>query len=132
METYLYYMMEDPLARQELMACVSSITLEKCKEILLDHEQRRFEKKKQIMQSQKGIPTYEEKQIQENEMNVFEAILVDEMFEAHGLEEGDFHAAITRYNLMEDPEVEMTRNQIREYERENGGDYFRAANQEMM
>lgn len=39
------------------------------------------------------------------EMMVQQAILADEMFETHGVEEEEFNQAIIFYNLMNDPEV---------------------------
>ena len=39
------------------------------------------------------------------EMMVQQAILADEMFETHGVEEDEFNQAIVSYNLMNDPEV---------------------------
>ena len=39
------------------------------------------------------------------EMMVQQAILADEVFASHGIEEDEFNAAIVYYNLMNDPEV---------------------------
>ena len=39
------------------------------------------------------------------EMMVQQAILSDDMFERHGIEEDEFNQAIIHYNLMNDPEV---------------------------
>ena len=39
------------------------------------------------------------------EMMVQQAILADDMFEKHGVEEEEFNSAVMHYQLMNDPEV---------------------------
>ena len=42
------------------------------------------------------------------DMMVEQAKLSDEMFEKYGVDEDDFNAAMVRYNLMNDPEIQRT------------------------
>jgi hypothetical protein len=40
-----------------------------------------------------------------NEMMIQQAILADNMYETHGIEEEDFNFAVMHYQLMNDPEI---------------------------
>ncbi len=113
-KAYNFYM-NHPLTKQELidieMSCNAEknlpiITREKCKEVFLDHEEKKFEKTKQIILSQKS----QEEMI--NELMVMEPILYDEMFDQHGIEQENLIAAIAHYKLMDDPEVYKKIHQI--------------------
>ena len=62
---------------------------------------------KTMMQNQRGgaMSSQDDQMEAMVEMMVQQAILADEMFETHGIEEEEFNSAVMFYNLMNDPEV---------------------------
>ena len=106
MGTHQYYMM-NPQTQQELMQAqmaapsnkgAPSLTRQKTKEIFFDSEEKKFESMKTMMQNQKGAMNSQEDQMEAMiEMMVQQAILADEMYASHGIEEEDFNAAVMHY-----------------------------------
>lgn len=84
-----------------------SISREKAKELFFSSEDKKFESMKKMMSDSR----YQRIESNEDQMNammdvmVEQAILADDMYEHHGIEEEEFNQAIFYYNLMEDPEV---------------------------
>lgn len=105
MGTHQYYMM-NPQTQQELMQAqmaaptgkgAPTLTRQKCKEIFFDSEEKKFESMKAMMQNQRGMNSQEDQMEAMIEMMVQQAILADEMFATHGIEEEDFNAAVMHY-----------------------------------
>ena len=84
-----------------------TLSKQKTKEIFFDSEEKKFESMKSMMQNQKGgAMTSQEDQMEAMvEMMVQQAILADDMFEKHGVEEEEFKSAVMHYQLMNDPDV---------------------------
>ena len=114
MTTHQHYMY-NPQTQQELMqgqmaapakGKAPTLSKQKTKEIFLDSEEKKFESMKAMMQNQKGPMNTQEDQMEAMvEMMVQQAILADDMFEKHGVEEEEFNSAVMHYQLMNDPEV---------------------------
>jgi predicted Rossmann fold nucleotide-binding protein DprA/Smf involved in DNA uptake len=83
-----------------------TLSKQQAKEIFFDSEEKKFESMKAMMQNQKGPMSSQEDQMEAMvEMMVQQAILADDMFERHGVEEEEFNSAVMHYQLMNDPEV---------------------------
>jgi hypothetical protein len=84
-----------------------SISKAKAKQIFFDSEEKKFDSMKKMMSDPRNqrMETQEDQMNAMMEMMVQQAILSDDMFERHGIEEEEFNQAILYYNLMQDPEV---------------------------
>jgi hypothetical protein len=100
--------MMNPQTQQELMQAqmaaptskgAPSLTRQKTKEIFFDSEEKKFESMKAMMQNQKGgaINSQEDQMEAMVEMMVQQAILADDMFAKHGIEEEEFKPAFVSY-----------------------------------
>ena len=97
MGTHQYYMM-NPQTQQELMQAQMAAPSSKGAPSLFDSEEKKFESMKTMMQNQKGAMNSQEDQMEAMiEMMVQQAILADEMYASHGIEEEDFNAAVMHY-----------------------------------
>jgi hypothetical protein len=75
-----------------------TLTKQKTKEIFFDSEEKKFESMKTMMQNQRGTMSSQDDQMEAMiEMMVQQAILADDMFTKHGIEEEDFNAAVMHY-----------------------------------
>jgi len=82
------------------------LSKQKVKQIFFESEEKKFESMKSMMQNQRGSMSSHDDQMEAMvEMMVQQAILADEMFETHNIEEDEFNSAVMFYNLMNDPEV---------------------------
>ena len=114
MQTHQFYMM-NPQTNQILMQAqmgggndpasrvAPSISRQRAKEILFDSEEKKFEQMKKMMQDPSS--QYMDQMTAMMEMMVQQALLSDEIFEQHGIEEEELNQAMFYYNLMHDPEV---------------------------
>ena len=84
-----------------------SISREKAKQIFFDSEEKKFESTKKMMldSGNQCTDSQEDQMAATMESLVYAAIISDDMFERHGIEEEEFNQAIMYYNLMYDPEV---------------------------
>jgi hypothetical protein len=84
-----------------------SITREKAKEIFFSSDDKKFESMKKIMSDSRHqrIESQEDQMTAMKDMMVEQAILADDIYEHHCIEEEEFNQAILYYKLMQDPEV---------------------------
>jgi hypothetical protein len=82
-----------------------SISLEKAKELFFSSEDKKFESMKKMMPRHLRIESNEDQMNAMMDVMVEQAILADDMYEHHGIEEEEFNQAIMFYKLMDDPEV---------------------------
>jgi hypothetical protein len=108
--------MMDPVTQQILMQAQTgntdkttppSISREKAKELFFSSDDKKFESMKKMMSDSRHlrIESNEDQMNAMMDITVDQAIIADEMYEHHGIEEEEFNRAIIYYNLMEDPEV---------------------------
>ena len=108
--------MMDPVTQQILMHAQTgntdkstppSISLEKAKELFFSSEDKKFESMKKMMSDSRHlrIESNEDQMNAMMDITVEQAIIADDMYEHHGIEEEEFNQAILYYKLMQDPEV---------------------------